>query len=338
MSLMKNKIDIKKLVDQFSTFRVGVVGDLIVDAYVWGEASRISPEAPVPIVHVKSRNNTLGGAANVINNISHLGAKCFAYGIVGQDKNGKILTEMMNNLSCNTDGVLVDKSRCTTVKTRVIAATQQVVRIDEEELHNLDASIREELIAKIKSDIDQHLIDGLIFEDYNKGVLDRELVQELTDYARARGLVTAMDPHPGHPMNISNLTYITPNRNEAFALAGTYLSDGIIPVSDDAPLMHVGATLMKLWTPDLLLITLGSHGMAIFREGKEIHHIPTKAKDVFDVSGAGDTVISTLMLALLAGCNGVDAANIANHAAGVVVGHVGTVPIQLGEFVESFDL
>ena len=334
---MKNRININELIEKFPTFRIGVVGDLIVDAYVWGEATRISPEAPVPIVHVKRRNNTLGGAANVINNVSHLGAKCFAYGIVGDDKNGCILTKMMNELSCNTEGVFIDKSRCTTVKTRVIAATQQIVRIDEEELHELDAQLRAQLISKIKSDIDNQLIDGLIFEDYNKGVLDRELVQELADYARGNGLLTAMDPHPGHPMNISNLTYITPNRNEAFALAGTYLSDGIIPISSDAPLMNVGETLMNLWTPDLLLITLGAHGMAIFHDGKAIHHIPTKAKDVFDVSGAGDTVISTLMLALLANCDGVDAANIANHAAGVVVGHVGTVPIQLGEFVESFN-
>ena len=335
---MKNRIKISELVQQFSTFRVGVVGDLIVDAYVWGEATRISPEAPVPIVHVKRRNNTLGGAANVINNVSHLGAKCYAYGIVGDDKNGVILTEMMNELSCNTAGVFIDKSRCTTVKTRVIAATQQIVRIDEEELHELDSGIRAQLIAKIKADIDNRLIDGLIFEDYNKGVLDRELVQELADYARKSGLLTAMDPHPGHPMNISNLTYITPNRNEAFALAGTYLSDGIIPIDSDGPLMHVGDTLMNLWTPDLLLITLGAHGMAIFRDKMPTHHIPTKAKDVFDVSGAGDTVISTLMLALLAGCDGVDAANVANHAAGVVVGHVGTVPIQLAEFVESFNV
>ncbi|MCK5835501.1 MAG: hypothetical protein KAG98_07190 [Lentisphaeria bacterium] len=334
---MKNRCNISELVNTFSTFRVGVVGDLIVDAYVWGDATRISPEAPVPVVHVKRRNNTLGGAANVINNVSHLGAKCHAYGIIGDDKNGVILSGMMEELSCNIEGVFVDKSRCTTVKTRVIAATQQIVRIDEEELHTLDTSLRSRLIAKIKSDIDNRLIDGLIFEDYNKGVLDREMVQELADYARKNGLLTAMDPHPGHPMNISNLTYITPNRSEAFALAGTYLSDGIIPIESDKPLMHVGGVLMNLWTPDLLLITLGAHGMAIFRDGLPTHHIATKAKDVFDVSGAGDTVISTLMLALLAGCDGVDAANVANHAAGVVVGHVGTVPIQLGEFIESFN-
>ena len=334
---MIDSIDILSIKEKISKLRIGVVGDLIVDSYVWGDATRISPEAPVPIVHVKRRTQTLGGAANVINNISCLGAKCYAYGIVGSDKSGRDLSQMMEDLGCDTHGVLVDGSRCTTVKTRVIAATQQVVRIDEEELHDLDKEIRLNLMATIKADIDAGNLDGLIFEDYNKGVLDRELVQELADYAKANGILTSMDPHPGHPMNISNLTYITPNRSEAFALAGTYLSDGIIPVTDDAPLMQVGKKLMDLWTPDILLITLGAHGMAMFRKGKQIFHIPTKAKDVFDVSGAGDTVISTLMLALLAGCDGEAAAIVANHAAGVVVAHVGTVPIQLEELVATFN-
>lgn len=331
-----DSFDIKVVVEKFQSSKVGVIGDLILDSYIWGDANRISPEAPVPVVHVKRKNHALGGAANVINNICCLGAGCRAYGVVGADRNGEELIAMASELGSAVDGIIVDKERCTTVKTRLLAGSQQVARIDEEDTHALSSEIRTALISKVKSDIDAGLLSGLIFEDYAKGVLDREMVQELTDYARANGVLTAMDPHPRHQMNIKNLTFITPNRMEAFALAGVYSSDGVLPITDDKPLMEVGRVLRDCWSPDLLLITLGSHGMALFREGKDIFHIPTKAKDVFDVSGAGDTVIATLMLALLGGCDGENAAVVANHAAGVVVGYVGTVPIQLQQLVDSF--
>ncbi len=331
-----NSFQIEDVVNKFGALQVGVIGDLILDSYIWGDANRISPEAPVPVVHVKRRNHALGGAANVINNICCLGAKCRAYGVVGNDRNGEELVAMAAELGSAVDGVIVDEERCTTVKTRLLAGAQQVVRIDEENVHPLSDEIRSALIEKVKQDIDAGLLHGLIFEDYAKGVLNRDMVQELADYARSKGVLTAMDPHPRHQMNIKNLTFITPNRAEAFALGGVYFRDGVLPVTDDEPLMEVGRILTERWSPEMLLITLGAHGMALFRKGADIFHIPTKAKDVFDVSGAGDTVISTLMLSLLAECDGEDAAVVANHAAGVVVGYVGTVPIQRQQLIDSF--
>lgn len=330
------ELNIQTIVDKFENLSVGVIGDLILDSYIWGNANRISPEAPVPVVHVNRKNHALGGAANVINNICCLGAKCRAYGVVGNDKNGKELTEMTKDLGSAVDGIIADGTRCTTVKTRVLAGNQQIVRIDEEDTHFLSNDVKQLLIDKVKADIDNGLIQGLIFEDYAKGVLDPAMVQNLADYARANGVLTAMDPHPRHNMNIKNLTFITPNRMEAFAMAGEYFKEGLLPITDDAPLMKVGEILSANWSPDMLLITLGAHGMSLFRKEQNVFHIPTLAKAVFDVSGAGDTVIATLMLSLLADCNGEEAARVANRAAGVVVGCVGTVPIQQDQLVESF--
>lgn len=332
-----NLEQVKALAGRFAGLHVGVIGDLILDHYIWGEASRISPEAPVPVVHVKRRNFALGGAANVISNICGLGAGCRAYGVTGEDSHGDVMRDQLGSLGVDVSGVLSDVSRCTTVKTRVIAARQQVVRIDEEDTHELSPAVRKELMDRVKSDITQGRIQALIVEDYAKGLLDAAMVQELVDFAREAGVLTAMDPHPGHPMNIKSLTFITPNRMEAFALAGVYQSEPVQPVEADGPLMKVGAVLGEFWNPDCLLITLGPDGMAVFpREDEEFSHIPTKAKAVFDVSGAGDTVISTMMLGLLGQATFREAAELANHAAGVVVAQVGTVPISLDELLASY--
>ncbi|MGL4855045.1 MAG: bifunctional heptose 7-phosphate kinase/heptose 1-phosphate adenyltransferase [Lentisphaeria bacterium] len=330
------QVDIQLLVNNFANMKVGVIGDLILDRYIWGDATRISPEAPVPIVHVKRRNIALGGAANVINNICHLGGQCHCYGVIGNDREGDSLINLLVEIGCTTDGVVRDVERCTTVKTRVLAGNQQIVRIDEEQSDALSDIVRYEFVKKVKHDISNGVINGLIFEDYNKGVLNKQMVQELVDFANEYGVLTAMDPHPGNKMDIKGLTFMTPNRSESFALAGVFHTDGILPVAKDSALMEVGRILMERWAPKMLITTLGPHGMAMFRFGHEVFHIPTEAQKVFDVSGAGDTVIGTLMLALLAGCTGEQAAEVANHAAGVVVGFVGTVPIEKELLIASF--
>ncbi|MEA2011573.1 MAG: PfkB family carbohydrate kinase [Verrucomicrobiota bacterium] len=315
-------------INNFKNLKVGVIGDIILDEYIWGECTRISQEAPVPVVKVDKRTVTMGGAANVISNLTSLGASAFAYGIVGNDDNAGKLKNLLNNLKCNIQGIIVDPSRPTTVKTRVIASRQQVVRIDDEIVEKLKNDDKEELKERVIKDIKNQEIDALIFEDYAKGCLDHEIVSEITQYAKEYEIPTALDPHPGHPLNVHNITLITPNRAEAFALAGKYLKKGCHSIEEDKPLMDVKNILFKKWSPEILLITLGEHGMGCFLRNGHKFHIPTVAQDVFDVSGAGDTVIATFLLAYLAKSSPQEAARIANTAAGIVVGHVGTQPVS----------
>jgi len=324
---------LKKIISSFKSNRVAVIGDLILDVYVWGNASRISQEAPVPVVHVNKKTERLGGAANVMCNIVTLGAKAHAYGVTGHDIYSQEIKQLMKEFKIDYSGVYIEKGRATTRKQRVIAASQQLVRIDYEDVGSVDSLLKEEIVNKIKEVILSKEIDAVIFEDYAKGMLDSAMAAEIAGVAHQAGIFTALDPHPGHPLEISGITIMTPNKSEAFGLAGIYHPD---KENEKAEIEEAAKIIQKKWNPDHLLITLGSQGMALFSKDESPVIIPTRAREVFDVSGAGDTVIATFTLAMLSGATALEAAEIANHAAGVVVGKVGTVSVSTDELLKSF--
>ena len=328
MNIAIEKNRIIKIAKQFPEFRIGVIGDLILDRYIWGHATRISPEAPVPIVKVDRKNSALGGAANVLRNIASLGAKPLAFGVIGDDKAGREIVRLCEKWTVDPSGIIVDGERNTTVKTRLIADHQQVVRVDEE----IDSAISPQLaltLVRRVSSLAQKGLDAVIIEDYNKGVISDFLVTELQQFLNSQNIPLALDPHPLNPLKVKGIRLFTPNRAEAFGLAGVLHTATVLPLDDDHALHDVGDKLMDRWSPEILLVTLGSAGMALFEKGAKPIHIPTAAKEVFDVSGAGDTVIATFTVALLAGASALEAAILANHAAGIVVGKVGTVPVDV---------
>ncbi len=313
-------------------FRVAVVGDLMLDRYVWGSASRISQEAPVPVVRVNRESCCPGGAANVAGNIASLGAKATVFGTIGQDPYGETLIAELARRGIDAGGVVrTGADRETTVKTRVIANHQQVVRVDREDTSPLSDPLRDQLRQRLLHGIANGHFDALILEDYAKGLFTAPFMQEIANAARAQGLIVALDPHPCHVFDIHGLTLCTPNRMEAFALAGKYFQPGRLPLADDLPLLEVGAQLLASWGVEHLLITLGGEGMALFEAARPPLHIPTRAREVYDVSGAGDTVTASYVLALLAGADSAAAAEFANHAAGIVVAKMGTVPVEAEE-------
>ncbi len=315
--------------------RIAVVGDLMLDVYLFGSASRLSPEAPVPVVNIKRKAFKLGGAANVMRNVVSLGGKVHAFGAIGDDPNGETVKKLLLEDGIDASCVLKDSSRRTTEKQRLLAGTQQLVRMDFEDCHPVPKRIIEAMFEGLGKLIDSRSVDAIIFEDYAKGLLDRELTQKIVDKAAASGVVTALDPHLGNPMGIKNLTLLKPNRSESFGMAGIYCHDPISPVEKDVNLLAVAEKILSTWEPERLLVTLGSQGMGLFGKNKEMISIPTNAREVFDVSGAGDTVIASYTLALAAGATPAEAAEISNHAAGVVVAKVGTATASPAEIAES---
>lgn len=316
-----------QLIDKFSSVRIAVVGDIMLDRYIWGDATRISQEAPVPVVAVTRENDVPGGAANVVRNLLSLGGQAFCLGHCGNDIDGEQLLSHLRTAGAEVSNIIRDQ-RATTVKTRVIASKQQVVRIDREDTSPLTSEQSAQLLANLRALLDRQAIDGIIFEDYAKGVFSREFMAEALALASKANCPTMLDPHSSHPFDVKGLTLMTPNRQEAFCLAGQPFCPGIGDPLHDKPLCETGRILMERWGCELLLITLGAEGMILFSRQNDIpFHIPTRARQVFDVSGAGDTVMATMSLAMLAGASPADAADLANHAAGYVVGIVGTAAI-----------
>jgi len=311
-----------ELLTKFEKQRILVIGDLMLDRYIMGSVSRISPEAPVPVVHVHSEKSVPGGASNVALNIGALhGAGCVA-GLIGDDEDGRELSNLLNERGVGTGAVLRESSLQTTVKTRVIAERQQVVRIDWEDVANYSAAslagFKQALIKEIS------LADGVILEDYGKGVINQDVVDVALKAARAKGVPIGLDPKENHILNVEGITLATPNRKEAFSAAGVTETRPNGHPLEDASVLKVGEILLHKWKPQLLMITLGGDGMLLLEQGKKPVHVPTRAREVFDVSGAGDTVIATCVLARAAGASFIEAAEIANYAAGVVVGKLGT--------------
>lgn len=321
----------------FSGARVAVVGDVMLDVYLWGQVSRISPEAPVPVVSVDRRTSCLGGASNVMRNLRTLGAAAYAYGVVGDDEAGRELADNLKEFGVFDDGIIIDSSRRTTEKKRIVAGSQQLLRVDTEDTFEVDNSIRKRLVEKVISRIRAGELDAVIFEDYNKGLLSAWMLNEIICEAKKHGVITALDPKPGSLEPVKNLSVMKPNRVEAFALAGIADDGAMTDVRNNTLLHTVADKLLDIWEPELLLLSLASQGMALFRKGREVEVIPTRAREVFDVSGAGDTVTATYTVSAISGAPARIAAEIANRAAGIVVGKVGTAPIMFDELKKSFD-
>ena len=321
----------RKVLAGFRKRCILVVGDLMLDQYVYGRVSRISPEAPVPVVEVESESFFPGGAANVARNLRSLGGKVELLGIVGDDPMGRELRRMMNQSGVDTHGFQVDKRRPTILKTRIIAIHQQVVRIDREDKRRAANGFHQRAINFLKRE--SRMLDGVIFEDYGKGFVQQDFLDEMLSIAKKAELLTFADPNAHHRLEFHGLTGITPNRKEAFWLAGIADMGAGRDVLKDRALMEVGKILLRQTGVENVLITLGEHGMCLFREGEKPHHIPTAAREVFDVSGAGDTVISTFSLALSSGLDPSSAAYVANQAAGLVVAKAGTATVSPAELL-----
>lgn len=291
----------------------------MLDRYYWGSVSRISPEAPVPVVEVESQSSRLGGAANVANNIANLGGNPILIGVTGQDSSGKQLRSLVQNLGFDDSGIVEDSTRPTTVKTRVIAHHQHVVRIDEEQKHRINEAVQQKILAYLRASIDN--LDAVIFQDYNKGVVVKNLINEVIDLSRKHDKIITVDPKFDNFFEYKHVTLFKPNRKETEEALGRRLDH-------KEAIDSAGQILLDRLKSNHVLITLGEKGMALFSQTGETRYVANKARKVADVSGAGDTVISTLTMALAGGAMVEEAASLANFAAGIVCGEVGIVPID----------
>lgn len=326
---------VRRILNAATKARVLVVGDVMLDQFVWGSVARISPEAPVPVLDFLRESFMPGGAANVARNLVAFGAQTELFGAVGQDSAAEQLRHLLREQNIGSSGLLSSLDRTTSVKTRIVAHKQQVVRIDRESRGGLDGPLTKRLLAAIKPRLNH--ADAVIVCDYGKGVVTQLLLDELKRLCRERGLWLSVDPKPVHQLNLTGLSLITPNRKEAFELANLQdESPKNSPLADTNLLLIPGRLLNKL-QPAILLITLGDLGMLLCQRGRRPFHIPTVAKEVFDVSGAGDTVIASFTLAIAAGASPLEAAILSNHAAGIVVGKVGTATPTQPELLKSFD-
>ena len=316
-----------KYIDRFPSTRTLVVGDVMLDHYIWGTVSRISPEAPVPVVNVTKENMLLGAATNVVNNVHALGGKVSVCGVIGHDEAGRQLVHMLRVQGIHTDGLIVEDGRPTTIKTRVIAHSQQVVRFDRETKVGIERDTHRRIFEYIRQQEDRGL-DAIVLSDYSKGVVTKDLVRDIVKLARKKGIIVSVDPKVNHFGIYSGVTILTPNTKEASIGAK-------IEIEDDESLFKAGTLLLKRLKCNAVLVTRGEHGMTLFERGGRVTHIPTVAQEVFDVTGAGDTVISTLTLAMAAGAGIVDAARLSNYAAGIVVGVVGTATVKPDELKQK---
>jgi rfaE bifunctional protein kinase chain/domain len=324
---------LRELLGNFSGKRVAVVGDLMLDRYYWGSVHRVSPEAPVPVVDVDTESVRFGGAANVANNIQALGGRAFLIGLVGDDHPGVMFRKMLTDQGLETGGIVIDPARPTTIKTRVIAAGQHVVRIDNESKQDCPELLRAKLIDAVRSSI--RSLDGVIIEDYNKGVVTRDVIHAVIAAAQEHGKPVAVDPKFNNFFEYKNVTVFKPNRREVEEAVGGKLKT----VAD---VERAGKSLLESLNAQNVLLTRGEEGMSLFQSGGSVTHFPTTAGAVQDVSGAGDTVISTLTMALVAGGGITESCILANCAGGVVVGAVGIVPILpeqlLGAVLRNMDM
>jgi len=315
--------------------RVLVLGDVMLDQFIWGGVSRISPEAPVPVVDFERESFMPGGAANVARNLTSFNVPTELFGTIGNDDAGRNLQKLLAGQNIGCTGLVKNSARHTSVKTRIVAHKQQVVRIDRETRDGLDAKLAGSLLAGLKAKLPR--TDAVIVGDYGKGVVTQPLLNEIKSLCHARGVWLSLDPKPVHLLNLSGLSLITPNRKETFELAGLPDETRQANPLADKNLMLAAERLLNELRPAVLLVTLGELGMLLCQRGQKPFHIPTVAQEVFDVSGAGDTVIATFTLAIAAGASPLEAAILSNHAAGIVVGKIGTATTTPEELLKSFE-
>jgi D-beta-D-heptose 7-phosphate kinase/D-beta-D-heptose 1-phosphate adenosyltransferase len=317
------KLDPQKMTDIVSRFkdkRILVLGDVMMDKYIWGDVSRISPEAPIPVVVAKNDTSCLGGAGNVGYNLQKLGAYPILTGIVGDDKDGEWIRENVTD----SRGILINAKRPTTVKTRIIAHHQHVVRVDLEEKEPISPDLR----AKIFRFIQEEKFDALIISDYNKGIVTEPLLQQVLSFTEQKNLPVCVDPKVEHFYYFSPVTLITPNHFEA---------ESVVHHScrNNKEVEKAGEAILSKISTKYLILKRGEQGLSVFERGKKVLHVPTLAQEVYDVTGAGDTVIAVSSLALLAGASIQEAALLANLAAGIVVGKLGTATLTSEELIAA---
>jgi len=322
------------LASGFASRRILVVGDLMLDEFIWGKVSRISPEAPVPIVNVTGESYYPGGAANVARNLKEFTPHVAIMGLAGNDATGDRLLGLLAAAGIDTAAVQRDPAFATITKTRIIARNQQVVRVDRERKRNLTGEETTRAIEQLDRTVAG--VDAIVVADYGKGFVTQPLADNLCRAAREHGKILTVDPHPHTSLDWSGVTALKPNRLEAFLAAGMPPSEPVTPVLADEALLEVGRRLRERWRAQNLLITLGEHGMLLFAGDAPPSHTPTRAQEVFDVSGAGDTAIAVLTLGLAAGGTPAEAAELANRASGIAVGKLGTATVTLDELQASF--
>jgi len=313
----KQRLD--EIFQNFNNKRIFVIGDLMLDVYIWGKVGRISPEAPVPIVEVQEESYRFGGAANVGMNVKSLGGIPVLVGVIGYDKEGTVIDALMEENDLEKDGIFYDDNRPTTVKTRIIAHSQHVVRVDKEDKKDISEEMENKILQFLQQRKNE--IDGIILEDYNKGVLTKNLIRQVIDFANQNKILITVDPKFDNFFEYQNVTVFKPNRKETEDALG-------IKLDSEEKVFEAGRRLKEKLNPEYLLLTRGEKGMTLFSKNGDVHTIPTRARKVADVSGAGDTVIATITMALAAGAEIEEAATIANRAAGLVCEEVGVVPIN----------
>ncbi len=322
------RLPLREYLDRFSAARVLVLGDVMLDEYVWGTVSRISPEAPVPVVAVRGESVKVGGAANVAANIGALGGQARIVGVVGNDAPAERLVHELERAGVKADGLVVDPSRYTTIKSRVVAGSQHIVRFDRESDAPLARAIRQQVLSRVQAGLAE--TDVLLISDYAKGVVSPPVVRSVLAGASSRGCPVAVDPKVQHMHLFRGVTVVAPNHHEAAAAVG-------ILVRQEADLLRVGRRLLQRLRAQAILITRGEQGMSLFEATRPVRHIPTFAREVYDVTGAGDTVMAALALALAAGAPMAASAVLANYAAGVVVGKRGTATVSREELLRALE-
>jgi D-beta-D-heptose 7-phosphate kinase/D-beta-D-heptose 1-phosphate adenosyltransferase len=316
-----------EIISNFSQSGVLVIGDVMVDHFIWGKVSRISPEAPVPVVDVQKDSVLLGGCANVLNSIYAMGGKVYVTGVIGADDIGQGLINELRSRKIDPAGIVVEKGRPTTLKTRVVAHGQQVVRFDNESRKPIPKASIQKILDYVKSL--HKKIGAIVVSDYSKGVISRELIEGIKSIVKDSNIFICLDPKQSDFSIYQGVHVITPNHHEAQRAVGMEINN-----SDD--LMLLGEKLLKKFDFKALLVTRGEEGMSLFEKRRKIEHtyFPAQAKEVYDVTGAGDTVIGVLALALAAQADLKEATCLANHAAGIVVGKVGTATVSQEELKE----
>jgi len=317
---------LNELKNNFKDKKIGVIGDMMLDCYFWGSVSRISPEAPVPVVEVEKEFSRFGGAANVAYNISTLTGVPNSVGVIGYDSYGADFKSLLNEANLCAKGIITTDNRPTTAKTRVIAENQHVVRIDKENKEYIDPETEEKLLQYVKEHIPQ--MDAVILEDYNKGILTPKIIRETIKIANENNIIVTVDPKFNNFDKYKNVTVFKPNRKEVEDALG-------IKIKTDNDVYKAGYLLLDKLNAKYILLTLGEKGITLFERDKKPLSIPTKARKVADVSGAGDTVISTLTMALTAGATISEAATLANWAGGLVCEVAGIIPIEINYLFDT---
>ncbi|HLP17509.1 MAG TPA: D-glycero-beta-D-manno-heptose-7-phosphate kinase [Bacteroidota bacterium] len=310
---------INELFAHFKNKRIAVIGDVMIDRYLWGSVTRISPEAPVPVVEIDNETSRLGGAANVANNIKTLGGTPILVGVVGNNLHGHEFRELLEQMDCPSYGIITDPTRPTTIKTRVIAQDQHVVRVDSETKRDIDSEVQQKIMDVLTEHIDA--IDAIIIEDYNKGVVVKDLIRNVIALANGKKKIVTIDPKFNNFFEYKNVTLFKPNKKEAEEAIGDKFRT-------EEDVIEAGKLLLEKLHAENILLTRSEKGMSLFERCGDITHFPTVARKIADVSGAGDTVIATLTMLLASGATVKEAAVIANFAGGIVCGEVGIVPIE----------